>query len=154
MSFITRLALSRRPVTILTIVLLFALGIYQYNQFQRELFPALEFPNIFIVAVYPNSNPETVAKEVAEPIENAISGMTGLNELESTSNANFTVIIATFDFGVDMKEAERDIESAVSSVDLPDDVDTPSVERINNDSFPIMQLSVSSDGRGGAQPDG
>lgn len=146
MSFITRLALSRRPVTILTIILLFALGIYQYNQFQRELFPALEFPNIFIVAVYPNSNPETVAKEVAEPIENAISGMTGLNELESTSNANFTVIIATFDFGVDMKEAERDIESAVSSVDLPDDVDTPSVERINNDSFPIMQLSVSSEG--------
>ena len=146
MSFITRLALSRRPVTILTIILLFALGIYQYNQFQRELFPALEFPNIFIVAVYPNSNPETVAKEVAEPIENAISGMTGLNELESTSNANFTVIIATFDFGVDMKEAERDIESAVSSVDLPDDVDTPSVERINTDTFPVMQLSVSSDG--------
>ena len=146
MSFITRLALSRRPVTILTIILLFALGIYQYNQFQRELFPALEFPNIFIVAVYPNSNPETVAKEVAEPIENAISGMTGLNELESTSNANFTVIIATFDFGVDMKEAERDIESAVSSVDLPDDVDTPSVERINTDTFPIMQLSVSSEG--------
>ena len=146
MSFITRLALSRRPVTILTIILLFALGIYQYNQFQRELFPALEFPNIFIVAVYPNSNPETVAKEVAEPIENAISGMTGLNELESTSNANFTVIIATFDFGVDMKEAERDIESAVSAVDLPDDVDTPSVERINTDTFPVMQLSVSSDG--------
>ena len=146
MSFITRLALSRRPVTILTIILLFALGIYQYNQFQRELFPALEFPNIFIVAVYPNSNPETVAKEVAEPIENAISGMTGLNELESTSNANFTVVIATFDFGVDMKEAERDIESAVSSVDLPDDVDTPSVERINTDTFPVMQLSVSGDG--------
>ena len=146
MSFITRLALSRRPVTILTIILLFALGIYQYNQFQRELFPALEFPNIFIVAVYPNSNPETVAKEVAEPIENAISGMTGLNELESTSNANFTVVIATFDFGVDMKEAERDIESAVNSIDLPDDVDTPSVERINTDTFPVMQLSVSGDG--------
>lgn len=146
MSFVTRLALSRRPVTILTIILLFALGVYQYNGFQRELFPAIEFPNIFIVAVYPNSDPETVAKEVSEPIENAIAGMTGLNQLESTSNANFAVVIATFDFGTDMKEAQRDIESAVNAVNFPDDVDTPSVNRINNDTFPVMNLSVSNGG--------
>ena len=146
MSLVTRLALSRRPVTILTIILLFALGVYQYNRFERELFPAIEFPNIFIVAVYPNSDPETVAKEVAEPIENAIAGMTGLNQLESTSNPNFAVVIATFDFGIDMKEAQRDIESAVNAVDFPDDVDTPSVNRINNDTFPVMNLSVASGG--------
>ena len=146
MSLVTRLALSRRPVTILTIILLFALGVYQYNGFERELFPTLEFPNIFIVAVYPNSDPETVAKEVAEPIENAIAGMAGLNQLESTSNANFAVVIATFDFGIDMKEAQRDIESAVNAVDFPDDVDTPSVNRINNDTFPVMNLSVASGG--------
>ena len=146
MSLVTRLALSRRPVTILTIILLFALGVYQYNGFQRELFPAIEFPNIFIVAVYPNSDPETVAKEVAEPIENAISGMTGLNQLESTSNPNFAVVIATFDFGTDMKEAQRDIESAVNAVNFPDNVDTPSVNRINNDTFPVLNLSVSNDG--------
>ena len=146
MSLVTRLALSRRPVTILTIILLFALGVYQYNGFERELFPTLEFPNIFIVAVYPNSDPETVAKEVAEPIENAIAGMAGLNQIESTSNANFAVVIATFDFGIDMKEAQRDIESAVNAVDFPDDVDTPTVNRINNDTFPVMNLSVASGG--------
>ena len=146
MSFITRLALSRRPVTILAIILLFGLGVYSYNQFQRELFPQIEFPNIFIVAIYPNSDPETVAKEVAEPIETAISGITGINQTETTSTSDSAVIVATFDFGTDMKEAQRDIESAVNGVNLPSDVDTPSVLRINSDTFPVMQFSISSDG--------
>ncbi len=146
MSFITKLALSRRPVTILTVILVFGLSIYAYNGLQRELFPEIEFPNIVIVALYPNSDPETVADEVTEPIENSISGMTGLNQLESVSGSDFATVLATFDFDTDMDEAQRDIESAISGIDLPDNVDTPSVSRINSDTFPIMQFTISSDG--------
>ncbi len=144
MSFITRLALSRRPVTILVVILLFALGVYSYNNLQRELFPAIEFPNIFVTAYYANSDPETIMRDVTEPLEDAISGMTGLQELQSTSTENQSTLTATFDFNVDMKEAERDIESAINGVTLPDDVVT-FVSRINTDTFPVMQLTVSGD---------
>ena len=144
MSFITGLALSRRPVTILSILLVFALGIYSYNNIERELFPAIEFPNIFITAYYGNSDPETVMREVTVPIEDAISGMTGLQQLQSTSTESQSTIIATFNFDVDMNEAKRDIESAINGTSLPDDALT-FVDRISSDTFPVMQFTVSGD---------
>ena len=95
MSYFTGLALSRRPVTILAMILIIVMGVFAYNNFQRELFPQIEFPNITIVTVYPNSDPETVVDEVSEPIEDAISGMSGLNEIQSTSSENISIILAT-----------------------------------------------------------
>lgn len=144
MSFITRLALSRRSVTILSIILVFAAGIYTYTNMQRELFPAIEFPNIFIVSNLPNSDPETVMREITVPIEDAITGMTGLNELQSTSTDTQSTIIATFDFDVDMDEAKRDLESAINGITLPDDAFT-TVNRINSDVFPAIQFTMSGD---------
>ena len=144
MSFITRLALSRRSVTILSIILVFAAGIYTYTNMQRELFPALEFPNIFIVSVLPNSDPETVMREITVPIEDAITGMPGLNEIQSTSTDTQSVTIATFDFDVDMDEAKRDLESAINGITLPDDAFT-TVNRINSDVFPAIQFTMSGD---------
>ena len=144
MSFIIRLALSRRPVTILSIILLFAVSIYSYNTLRRELFPAIEFPNVFVTAIYPNSDPETIMRDITEPIEDAISGISGLQELQSTSTENQSIITATFDFNLDMDEIERDIESAINGITLPEDADT-FVSRINTDTFPVMQLTISGD---------
>ena len=110
MSFITRLALRRRPVTILIMILLFALGVYSYINLQRELFPEISFPNIAVNAFYANSDPETLMRDVTEPIEDAISGLDGLNEIRSNSTESRLNLLATFDFGTDMKEAEREIE--------------------------------------------
>lgn len=142
MSFFTRLALSRPPVTILSIILVFAIGIYSYNTLQRELFPEIELPNIAITAFYPNSDPETVMRNATEPIEDAIAGISGLREIQSVSTENRSDVIATFEFGVDMQEAEREIESSINGITLPDDVST-FVSRISSDTFPIMQFTVS-----------
>ena len=144
MSFITRLALRRRPVTVLIMIMLFALGVYSYINLQRELFPAIEFPNVAVSAFTANSDPETLMRDVTEPIEDAISGISGLNEVRSTSSGNRVSILATFDFGTDMDDAEREIESAVNGVNLDDDVFIL-VSRINSDTFPVMQFTVSGD---------
>ena len=142
MSFITRLALSRSPITILGIIVVFALGIYAYNNLQRELFPPIELPNIFITAYYQNADPEKVMREVTIPIEEAIDGMSGLQQFQSTSQNNFSSIVATYDFDQDMKEIQSDIESEINGISLPDDVNV-FVNRINTDEFPQMQITVS-----------
>ena len=145
MTFLTGLALRRRSVTILAILLVLAGGVYVYNQLQRELLPDIEFPNITILTVFPSGNPETVEREVTEPIEEAIDGIDGLKEIQSTSSENLSMVLATFEFGEDMKEAERTIESSISGLDFPTDVSDPLVSRINNDIFPVLQLSVIGD---------
>ena len=144
MSFITRLALRRRPVTVLIMLMLFALGVYSYINLQRELFPEIAFPNIAVNAFYANSDPETLMRDITEPIEDSISGLDGLNEIRSNSTESRLNLLATFNFGTDMKEAEREIESAVNAANLPDDV-VIFVTRISTDVFPVIQFTVSGD---------
>ncbi len=144
MSFITRLALRRRPVTILVMILLFGLGIYSYINLQRELFPDISFPNVAVNAFAANSDPETLMRDITEPLEESISGLSGLREVSSITTENRVNLLATFDFDTDMAEAEREVESAVNGADLPDDVFTI-VSRITPDAFPVIQFTISGD---------
>jgi HAE1 family hydrophobic/amphiphilic exporter-1 len=132
-------------VTLLVVILVLVAGVYTYQNLQRELFPDIEFPNITIFTVYPNANPETIEREVTEPIEEAIDGIEGLKEIQSSSSENTSVVLLTFDFGEDMDEAERTIESNINGINFPDEVNDPVVSRINNNTFPVLQLSVLGD---------
>jgi len=145
LSYFTGLALRRRPVTILTIILIMAMGVFAYNSFQRELFPQIEFPNITILTLYPNSDPDTVVRDVTKPIEDAISGISGIADIQSTSGENISIILATFEFGEDLDEAERELENAINGIDFLAGVDDPTIVRINSDTFPAIQLSVLGD---------
>ncbi|MCH8744227.1 MAG: efflux RND transporter permease subunit [Chloroflexi bacterium] len=145
MSFLTGLALRRRSVTMLVIVLVLVAGVVTYRSLQRELFPDIEFPNITIVTIFPNANPETIEREITEPIEEAIDGIQGLKQIQSTSSENTSVVLLTFEFGEDMDEAERTVESNINGINFPDNVDSPLVSRINNNTFPVLQLSILGD---------
>ena len=145
MDWLTKLALNRRTVTTLAIVLVLAAGIFTYRTLPVELFPEIEFPLVTVTTFYPSANPEAVAKEVTEPIENTMSGLDGLESVQSFSSENRSIILASFEFGTDMTEVESNISSSINGISFPDGVSTPLVGRINPDSFPVLQLSVSGD---------
>ncbi len=145
MTLLTGLALRRRSVTMLIILLVLVGGIVTYQRFERELFPEIEFPNIIIVTYYAFANPDAVVRDVTEPIEDAIDGVSSLKEFQSVSTENTSMITATFEFGEDMVEAERNIISNINALQFPDGVTEPYVSRIASDTFPVLQLSVLGD---------
>ena len=145
MHLITGMAISRRSVTLLAIIILLISGVTAYNSLRVDLFPEIEFPLVAITAEYQGANPEAVAAEVTAPIESAISGIDQLDRIQSTSREGNALVLATFVFGTDMTRAESDIEAAVSNLDLPDGVERPEVGRFNPQDFPVMQLSAVSD---------
>ncbi len=142
MDWITKLALNRRSVTVLAIFLVMAAGIFTYRTLPVELFPEVEFPLVTVTTFYPSANPEAVAKDVTEPIENAFSGLDGLEGVQSFSSENRSIIVANFEFGTDMTDVENNLNSSVSGINFPDGVTDPIVGRINPDSFPVLQLSI------------
>ncbi|MFP6636616.1 MAG: efflux RND transporter permease subunit, partial [Dehalococcoidia bacterium] len=145
MSFLTGIALRRRSVTVMMIILLLVGGVVVYGRLERELFPEIEFPNITILTVYPSANPYAVVRDVTDTIEEAIDGMSGLDDIRSISSENMSMVVATFEFGEDIVEAERTIVSNLNSISFPDGVQDPIVSRIANDVFPVIQLSVLGD---------
>ncbi len=141
-AFITNLALRRRSVTVLAVILILVSGTYTYTRLPVELFPEVDFPIVTVSTFYPSSNPVSVAENVTSPIEDAIAGTDGLDTIQSISTENLSVIIATFEFGTDMEEAENIVSSKVSGVSFPDGVNEPNVGRIDPDSIPSMRISV------------
>ena len=145
LNFLTNLALAKRSVTILIVFLVLGSGLFAYKNLERELFPEIEFPNIFIVTLYPSANSESVMRDVTEPIEEAIENLDGIKDIQSTSSNNLSSVQVTFEFGEDMKDAERAIQSSIGGLSLPPDVKEPQVARLNNNTFPVLQLSVRGD---------
>ena len=62
----------RRPVfATMLIAALMVFGLVSYPKVGIDLFPSVEFPFITVTVIYPGSDPETMEREVAEPIEEA-----------------------------------------------------------------------------------
>ena len=142
MDWITKTALNRRTVTVLAIVLVLAAGVFTYRTLPVELFPEIEFPLVTVTTFYPSANPESVARDVTAPIENVMSGLDGLEGVQSFSSENRSIILANFEFGTDMEKVEGNLNSSINGIAFPDGVVEPIVGRINPDSFPVLQLSV------------
>ena len=145
MRFITAVAINRRTVTLLAVILLLAGGVFAYNSLQTELFPEIEFPLVVVTTSYPSADPEGVVKDVTEPIEQVVEGAEGLESVQSTSFEGNSIVLATFAYGTDMANAESVIESAVGGISFAPGVEDPEVGRFDPDQFPVLQFSVTSD---------
>ena len=131
----------------LAVVILLAGGVYVYNSLKVELFPDIEFPLVAVNTSYPSVDPEGVVEDVTSPIEKAISGMDGLESVQSTSFEGNSLVLANFKFGTDMANAESNIEAAVSGLSFPVGVERPDVGRFNPDPRSQCSSSASSPNR-------
>ncbi len=145
LTYITRLALSRRPVTVLAILLLLGGGLFSALRLKIELLPDIEFPVITVSTFYPSANPDAVAEDVSIPIENLVTGLRGLERLQTFSSESLSLVIAEFEFGADMDEVESTLSRGLAGLSFPQGVQEPRLLRITPNTFPILQLSVISD---------
>ncbi len=112
----------------------------------REL-PNVDRPIVSISASLPGAAPETMDSEVTSVLEDAVARVTGVRQINSSSEENNSRIRAEFDPGVDLDTAASDVREAVSRVtrDLPDRVEQVNIVKADADAQPIMILAVSSD---------
>jgi HAE1 family hydrophobic/amphiphilic exporter-1 len=101
MTRLTQLALGRRSVTLLLTAGLFIAGISSWGSLKQELLPDVSFPIVSVIAPYPGAGAADVTEQVTKPLERAISGVTGLTQLQSTSANSLGFVIAQFDYGAD-----------------------------------------------------
>ena len=145
MRFITAAAVGRPSVTVLAIFILLFAGVFAYRSLKVELFPEIEFPLVTVSIRYPSAGPEAVLRDVTAPVERAITGIEGLEAVESITNEGSSLVLATFVFGTDMAAAESDVNAAVNGVAFPAGVIEPTVGRLNPSEIAVIQLGVVSD---------
>lgn len=134
---------NKLAVWLLTIIII-ASGIYSGTRMKMESIPDISIPYLIVMGVYPGATPEQVMNEVSMPIEKAVEGLEDVKAVYSNSSSNVSQIQIEYDYGVDMDEKKRQLESAVDNVTLPEEVEQPTIMAINMNMMPVLALSVSS----------
>ncbi len=139
----------RRPVmtAVLTLsVILF--GVLAYLQLPVNDLPAVDYPVISVSASYPGANPETMANNVATPLERQFMQINGLDLVTSTSVQGQTNFTLQFALEKSIDAAATDVQTAITQAtgQLPLDMPAPpSYTKTNPNDQPVLYISLTSD---------
>jgi HAE1 family hydrophobic/amphiphilic exporter-1 len=140
--------LNNKSVVILATVLLIASGAYATTQLNQELLPEIEFPAVGVATPVPGAGPDLVDEQVTQPVESAIGNIAGIESTQSTSSQGFSIVLIEFSLDTDIDEAEDEIRRALDGVSLPSQAAEPEINRQSASSFPIMNISLSTNNGG------
>jgi hydrophobe/amphiphile efflux-1 (HAE1) family protein len=138
----------RRPVFAAMIILsLVVVGVDSYFKLGVDRFPSIDVPTVYIRTMLPGASPEEMESTVAQPIEEVVNRVEGIEQLRSVSRQGQAFIILTFDLNRDINAAAQDVRDRVQQVlrQLPPGTDPPIVNKSDNDSFPVMTIALSGD---------
>ncbi|MCV6608245.1 MAG: efflux RND transporter permease subunit, partial [Campylobacterales bacterium] len=134
-----------RPITVLMGVLAFIIfGLMSYKTMPVNLFPNVDFPIITVQTVYHGADPETVESKVTDKIEEAVSGVDGIDKLTSTSSEGISVVVIQFELTKDIDEAANDVRDKVNGIIFPNDVNKPLVKKVAAAGGSVINLYVAS----------
>src|ERR1700756_5908078 len=131
--------------TVMLIAFLVTLGAFSYRGLAVYLFPKSDPPTINVDVKLPGATPEEVVTGVVLPLEDAISSVSGIDEITVYSSEGFANITCTFVLERDIEGAAQDIrEKVAGAIDrLPRDTLPPIITKLDPQSDPILTLLVS-----------
>ena len=144
---IPRIAIQR-PVTMFMIsAVVILIGLISLSKLPVDLMPDTALPSITVRVGYAGVGPLEIEELITRPLEQAVSAVSGLETLESTSSEGNANVRLGLTWGTDLSEAVDDIRNRVERVRgrLPEDADAPVVFKFDSTSQPIMGVGVEGD---------
>ncbi|GGO24953.1 efflux RND transporter permease subunit [Deinococcus humi] len=133
-------------------VLVALLGLVSVFRLGVELLPNFEVPVLAVSTAYPGANPDQVDREVSRKIEDAVSTLAGVVDINTTSVSNQSAVIITFADNTDIDSAANSVSQAVAAIRgvLPGSAEAPVVQKFDPNATPILSLALLG---GSARPD-
>ena len=122
-------------------------GIVAYNMLPVAALPNVDFPTVQISAGLPGASPETMASNVATPLERQFSLISGIYQMTSVSSLGSTSITVQFNLGNNLTDDFEQVQAAINaaSAQLPTNLPAqPSIRRVNPADSPIMIIALTS----------
>src|SRR5918996_5626811 len=135
----------RRPVFASMIVLsLVVVGAASFFRLGVDRFPSVDLPTVSVRIGLPGGAPEEVESLITQQVEEVVNTVDGISELRSISGQGSSIVIATFDLDRNLESAAQDVRDRVNTLGrrLPDDATPPIVQKFDNDSTPVLSISL------------
>lgn len=136
--------IKHNVMTILAYILIAVFGFYCFQSLPLALMPEMELPVAIVYSTYAGAGPEDIEQQVTKPLEAACAGLAGLETLSSSSAENMSMVVANFDYGVDLDKTLTDMRDKVDMYksQLPEDASDPVVMSIDIDSMPVIMVAL------------
>jgi HAE1 family hydrophobic/amphiphilic exporter-1 len=139
----------RRPVmTVVLTVSAILFGVLAYQSLPVNDLPAVDYPVIQVQVGYPGATPETMANNVATPLERQFMQIPGLELVTSSSGQGHTAFVLQFALSKSLDAAATDVQAAISQAQgqLPIDLPAPpTFSKTNPNDQPILYVALASD---------
>ncbi len=136
-----------RPVfaTVLSLLLV-VVGLMAFSRLTLRELPDIDPPIVSVEVAYPGASAAVVETRVTQVLEDAVSGIEGVDIVESRSRNGEGQVTLEFQLSRDIEAATNDVRDAVSRIaeQLPEEADAPQVEKVESDADPILWLNMSS----------
>lgn len=146
MNWLSDLAIKRPVMTTIMLILMVGMGLISLVGIPQELMPNMTFPVVTVQCQYTGVSPEDMEELVAKPIEDAISGVQGIEKITSYSNEGVVMVVVQFKWGADLDKKATDLREKISKIrsTLPEDIDEPVVLKLDvfgNDNVMTLNLA-------------
>jgi multidrug efflux pump len=142
---ITDIAIKRPVFSVALSLMIIIVGFLSYMNLSLQQYPDVEEPVLTIATFYPGAASSIVESKVTTVLEDALSGISGLDYMESSSKTGQSQITLYFRGGTSLSDAASDIRERVAQVtdSLPEECKDPKVlkNKANDDAFMFLMLT-------------
>ena len=132
----------KRPllITVFNLLIVIAAVAALFGVEVREL-PDVDRPIVTVRATLPGGAPETMDADVTSVLEGAVATVSGVREINASSEENSARVRIEFNPGVDLNAAASEVREAVSRVQrrLPERVEDVFVTKADDDAHSMMK---------------
>jgi HAE1 family hydrophobic/amphiphilic exporter-1 len=137
-----------RPVTtVMIFVAAIVLGLMSLSLLGIDLMPDIEIPAVSVLTAYEGAGPEEIETLITEPLEDALSTISGVDEVISVSKEGLSAITLRFKWGQKIDETVNDIRDKIDQAKsrLPDDAENPAIVKFDIAMMPVVIIAVTAE---------
>ncbi len=142
---LTEISIRRPSLIIVIFAVLSFMGVAAYFNLPIELVPKFNPPVVTISAIYPGASPSEVENSVSKPIEDVVSSLEGIEQIQIGSFESSCFVALEMNQAIDLDRAVPEIQRKINQIlpNMPKEVRPPVVNKFALDELPILRLAVS-----------
>ena len=144
---LSSLSVRRRITFVMLFIAVLGIGLYGLSQLGVDLYPDMEFPIILVVSSLNGAGPEEMENLVTDPLEQAMARVSRVKKITSSSTAGLSFVMAEFEWGIDLEQAETDVRRMIDQYEafLPEDATEPFIMALDPSMQPVMYIGFTSE---------
>ncbi len=141
------LSVKRRVAFLMVFIAIFGTGVFGLTQLGVDMYPDVEFPMILVTSSMTGAGPEEMENLVTDVLEQAMARVKNVKNLTSTSRSGISMVMAEFNWGHSLEQAETDVRRQLEWFTdlLPEDASDPLIFPFDPSMQPVIYIGFSSD---------